>query len=810
MKISILCVALAIIPLCLSAEVVHIPDANLERVLREALHVPVGTSITEADMRQLTSLNAAARQITELTGLEYATNLTELRLGENPITDISPLAHLTQLSFLRLNDIWGITDISPLTHLTQLNVLDLDRNLIVDIRPLAGLTALTSLDIRYNQIENLGALANLTQLTRLLLNNNKIVDISPLANLTQLTQLWLDNNRIKDVRPLANLTRLNVLHIRWNNIMNHSPLDGLSLTDFRYDQVCEMEPLPLQPRLANRDYPNVAGANWILGEDTRLDLMFGGFFQMQPRTDGRLTGDFDRGLKERDEFIAANPDAVFLMGLPMRAAPIDYWGKEFPYWVRDSAGNFVLDGRAPLVDFTHPEVQDIIVQQAISVSKCGLFDGIIIDHWRDEDNMLEGYVSLKAQLQARLNIVRRIRAATRPNFLIQVNSNWAILPHTGPYINGLSMETGIPNWGSTPKEREEIVTDVEKTVVWAEENMREPRINAIFGEAFRADDEPRSANFQWVRLITTLSLTYADGYAMIQHLDLPKDDDGHWHDFWDADLGQPVSEKQQLYQGTEGLYIREFTNGWAVYNHSGTEQTITLPNLASGVASRLEGTVHTLPNLDGEMYLRVKPANRADVNGDGVVNILDLVVVAQAFGKDGLAGDVNGDGVVNVFDLVQVAGAIGGGGAAPSAYSLDPSIISAADVERWLAGAQVLGVGDANFQRGIHFLEQLLAALTPKETMLLPNYPNPFNPETWIPYRLAREAEVAITIYDAKGILVRQLAIGNQEAGYYAERGKAAYWDGRNDDGEAVASGIYIYQFRAGDYAASRRMVIVK
>ena len=167
------------------------------------------------------------------------------------------------------------------------------------------------------------------------------------------------------------------------------------------------------------------------------------------------------------------------------------------------------------------------------------------------------------------------------------------------------------------------------------------------------------------------------------------------------------------------------------------------------------------------MYLRVKPANPADVNGDGVVNILDLVAVAQGFGTDKKGVDVNGDGVVNVFDLVQVAGAIGDGGAAPSAYSPDPSIISAADVASWLAGAQGLGVGDANFQRGIRFLEQLLAALTPKETMLLPNYPNPFNPETWIPYHLAREAEMAITIYDTKGTLVRRLALESQcRAGY--------------------------------------------
>ncbi|MDE0042219.1 MAG: dockerin type I repeat-containing protein, partial [Candidatus Poribacteria bacterium] len=100
-----------------------------------------------------------------------------------------------------------------------------------------------------------------------------------------------------------------------------------------------------------------------------------------------------------------------------------------------------------------------------------------------------------------------------------------------------------------------------------------------------------------------------------------------------------------------------------MYNHSGEAQVITLPEEVQGVASGRVHTEHTLPNLDGEMYLRVEPANPADVDGDGVVNILDLVVVAQAIGTGDGQGDVNGDGVVNVFDLVQVAGAIGGGGA---------------------------------------------------------------------------------------------------------------------------------------------------
>ena len=250
----------------------------------------------------------------------------------------------------------------------------------------------------------------------------------------------------------------------------------------------------------------------------------------------------------------------------------------------------------------------------------------------------------------------------------------------------------------------------------------------------------------------------------------------------------------------------------------GTLARLTFMALADRTSSLILSGV-TLVNSSGErVYPAIvhaevvgPPPVAGDVNWDGAANILDLVQVAANLGKIGENdADVNGDGVVNIPDLVQVAGAIGGGGAAPSAYSLDPSIVSAADVAGWLAQAQGLGVGDANLERGIHFLEQLLAALMPDETVLFPNYPNPFNPETWIPYRLAEGAEVEIAIYDAKGTPVRQLALGYQAAGHYAARGKAAYWDGRNERGEAVASGIYVYQFRAGDYRASRRMVIAK
>ena len=102
------------------------------------------------------------------------------------------------------------------------------------------------------------------------------------------------------------------------------------------------------------------------------------------------------------------------------------------------------------------------------------------------------------------------------------------------------------------------------------------------------------------------------------------------------------------------------------------------------------------------------------------------------------------------------------------------------------------------------------AILTPKETALLPNYPNPFNPETWIPYQLANPADVTLRIYAVDGTLVRTLFLGHKPIGMYQSRTRAAYWDGRNQIGEPVASGVYFYTFTAGDFTATRKMLIRK
>ena len=253
-------------------------------------------------------------------------------------------------------------------------------------------------------------------------------------------------------------------------------------------------------------------------------------------------------------------------------------------------------------------------------------------------------------------------------------------------------------------------------------------------------------------------------------------------------------------------------------NGDGTLATLVFEVIAVK-ESTLKITDVRLSNIKGQgVTPRVEHAEiiepikfREDVNGDGTVNIQDLVLVASNFGKTGENdADINNDGVVNIQDLVLVAAKFGSTNAAPTLYSNLQGVFTASDVQRWLSQARQLSLTDTRTQKGIHFLEQLLIALTPKQTLLLSNYPNPFNPETWIPYQLANPSHVRITIYDAHGSVVRQLDLGHQPVGIYQTRSRAAHWEGTNNLGEPVASGLYFYTLTAGDFTATRKMLILK
>ncbi len=203
---------------------------------------------------------------------------------------------------------------------------------------------------------------------------------------------------------------------------------------------------------------------------------------------------------------------------------------------------------------------------------------------------------------------------------------------------------------------------------------------------------------------------------------------------------------------------------------------------------------------DGTVY------TQSDVNEDGKIDILDLIFIAQAFEDYNEKADVNGDGIVDILDLLYAASYLNEEDvAAPTANSP-----TADQIQSWITQAMQADDVSPAFRRGIRVLQDLLLTMRPETTALLPNYPNPFNPETWIPYHLSKPAEVTLTIYGANGSVVRTLALGHQVAGMYQRRNRAAFWDGKNAAGESVATGVYFYTLTAGEYFATRKMLILK
>ena len=433
--------------------------------------------------------------------------------------------------------------------------------------------------------------------------------------------------------------------------------------------------LPIRDRIQNRSLPSTV-RTWDLETINQLHLSFEDRiayhdiywarrpfalrFHLTPQG-YQVKGDLALAIAKRDELLSRNPNMLFLRTIRQRDAEINHhYPEDWPYWLRDEEGN-LIPTRNPdvfLIDTTHPELQDIIVEQAIASAKCGLYDGIFFDWW-GETAVLVNYLvdppifyrTDEEEREARISILQRIRANVPDDFLILCNLGDRARPIAAPYINGGFMENIVddPESGYT---RDRIIV-IEANLIWREENLREPQINCLQGVGIPSEPYESPTNKRVMRLFTTMSLTLTDGYVHFvngirgQHVHFR-------YPFLDVDLGQPIGPNAQQYQDVEGLYIREFTNGWAVYNRTGQTQPITLPSLAIPVSDRgnnAASMTHLLPDLDGEIYLTTK--SFADVNGDGKINILDLVQIANGLGKS--APDPNGDGVVNILDLVFVA-----------------------------------------------------------------------------------------------------------------------------------------------------------
>ena len=232
----------------------------------------------------------------------------------------------------------------------------------------------------------------------------------------------------------------------------------------------------------------------------------------------------------------------------------------------------------------------------------------------------------------------------------------------------------------------------------------------------------------------------------------------------------------------------------------------------------VSGKYYLFKRDDGGFIVDVRvsenPFMKSDVNKDFVVGLEDLVRVALHFGTNRLdenfdeAADLDNNGEVDITDLVTVARDYG----IRMAPSLDLSFyknklavlqsaietISSSNSD----GAEAAANNLRNFMK--LYFNQIISQeqAIQMQAILFPNYPNPTNDETWIPYRLGREAYVALNIYDQKGYLVRRIDMGKQQKGEYISRDRAIYWDGKNDNGENAASGVYPYEFFNSDFAS--------
>ena len=504
------------------------PDPALREAVREKLGIPADQPLTQEYVQEhLTNLEARHKGIVDLTGLEHATDLQVLGLGRNKIHDLSPLSGLTGLVYLILDDN-QISDLSPLAGLVNLDLLRLGRNQITDVSPLAGLVNLRVLS----------------------LSGNQIADLSPLAGLPNLENLEFQRNEDKKVLSTLPISKL---------------------MQFGYDETCDLERIPsISERVENREYPSIFSAwgNIInlqsLSFRERMayhDLHWSGLlFHLTwlPTSEGLRTFLHVESAKEdRDDMLALNPNMILIVPMNYWAANPGEYPKDWPYWVRDESGNIIKEVANPLIDFTYPEIQDFLVRRAVAFAKCGLFDGIFLDVWRDDwrDRSEDQYYAHDVS-EAAITLLRRIREEVGDDFLIIVNTNDTKIPLSAPYVNGTFMEIVKP-FSSTN------FAEIESTLLWSEQNLREPQINCLQGPADNKEPVDSPRNQQRMRLFTIMSLTHSDGYVRFRsgifvetHTHFYEVQEGHsevharglphshpehyWYPFYDAPLGRPV------------------------------------------------------------------------------------------------------------------------------------------------------------------------------------------------------------------------------------------------------------------------------
>ena len=636
----------------------------------------------------------------------------------------------------------------------------------------ADMATLTRLDAENANITNLTGLAAATNLDRLELRDNDISDLSPLKDLIKLQVLDLNDNNISDLSPLKGLINLTNLNLSHNAITDFSPLAGLIRLEsivFTENPIADLTPLAgliSLRRLHTWGTPieNLAAVT-ALPKLRLLDICGGELTDISP-------------LAEMTQL-----QELYLVG------------------------NQITD-ITPLSSLTGLTRLSLRQNEISDVSPLATLHNLT---WIELDNN-------NIQDFSPLNVLPKdVRITTfsnpgdvRPAPKITGPWLWVIVP-TGDVSGAAAAESGTD---FLSRASGGIVT--EQMIATYGARWHDP----VGDKKWTAGYLSRSGGNNINQLVNEIGLG----------LDNVDDHVAYGSILLDA----PREQETTMFVGSSDA-VKVWLNGALVHSNAIDRDandyqdtfSITLlagENMLLVAVYEKEGWWSGFFGLDRDaQYEERLPVSenqtrprREDVNGDGKVSILDMLQVARYFdtplaSKNGssINEDINEDGVVNITDLTLVAQYINTPVDNDAAAPISPELI-----QHWTDLAWTEYDGSIEFQKGITALENILMVLksthTETKTALFANYPNPFNPETWIPYQLAVPTEVVLTIHTTTGRIVRTLPLGHQSAGVYKTPNRAAYWDGKNQLGEPVTSGIYFYTLTAGDFTATRKMLIRK
>ena len=689
------------------------------------------------------------RRYTNITHLDML-RLTGLSADNQQITNLTGLEHAKNLKYLFLSQN-QIRDIAVLEELSNLAVMSLSFNQIRDFTPIAGLTKLIELDLSENPSDDISPITELTQLQTLYLSGYRIRDLTPFSRFTNLLRLGLAHNQIRNITPLAELTQLRNLQLWDNEIRDLAPLAELihlEWLDLSHNRISDLTPLE-----------NL----------TQLQVVQLSSNQIDDLTPLAKFENLTHLILFSNEISDITPLAA-LTNLEVLVA-----------------NHNQIKNITPLAGLRQLTTLWFTNNQVSNLKPLTKLRNLV------ELKVAENPIADRTPLQVLLKRNSRLKLDIDPTQL-------------APIV--LFSGTGYP-----PMYWTDATTSGFYRLVGTKETVENNALGAQNIIALTVDID--GDKLYWIEQINKK-------HGRIACADLD---------------GSNVQVVKELSNVPRDIAIDHVNKTIYCTNPNGKIQRVNFDgsrfrhNLITG----LEAPSHIVVDVaGGKLYWTEKDERirRANLNGSDVETLitglgtLGGIAVAgdklywteqtgQASGVIRCA-DLDGTSIETLVSLRSVPLGIAVDAVGRKLYWTNATgKIKRANLNGKGAQNLVVGLGEpTDLTLGISTATASIAAApslaSPENTKLLSNYPNPFNPETWIPYQLSEPADVTLRIYAADGVLVRTIALGQLPTGIYQSRSRAVYWDGKNQLGEPVASGIYFYTLSAGDFTATRKMLIVK